>query len=1000
MTSTSSVLAALLILANAGPAQPQQPTGQQTGIVGTVIEKSTRRPLAGAQVFIRGTPVGRISDAAGRYTLLNVPPGARTVSVQLLGFTGAERNVTVTAGSMARADFELAEVALALDEIVVTGTPGGTRRRALGNSLASINASQVSQVTVTRNAMEMIAARTPGVSTQMASGLVGGMGAPIHIRGMSSIGLSNTPLVYIDGIRMNSRIESSGGPGSHQTSRINDIAPEDIASIEIIKGPSASTLYGTEASNGVIQIITKRGVSSAPVVTLSAQMGTLWFPDPVGYVGYHYALIDAQGKSVLDPGPGVRLDSVNLYAYERDFGKGDLFKNGALKYYSASAQGGFGDTRYFTSFDWDDELGVHVNNWGKKYAGRANIDFVLPGKVSVQVSSAYLQRETGIPTAEHVTAPLNMLVFGKHPIQSPETRGFSGATPEAAAQIKNWTDIRRFTGSALFNHRPADWFGQRFTVGLDYTTTEENLLFPRDVLGDKNFYGSRSLGERRLGGSTTPMYTFDYSGTATFNVNRKIRSASSLGAQYYITQRETFLGIGNVFPAPALTTISAAAQTSSTADYQENKSLGFFVQEQVEYNNRVFLTGAVRADDNSAFGTDFAAAIYPKVSAAWVVHEEPFWKFAPLVSSLRLRGAFGAAGKQPDVFAAVRLYNPTPGPGGTATVTPGVIGNPSLKPERGEEVEVGFDAGLFNGRATVEFTYYNKNTKDAIISRQLPPSLGFPGTQFVNIGKIKSWGTELAVNGELLRGNSLGLSAGITFTHMDNRVDDLGGLDRISSGIIQHVKGQPLGGVYTIKVVSAEFQNGVRGGTKNEMCDAGADKPPVPCADAPLQYWGRSTPTWEGGVNSTVTLFRHLRLYARAEGRGGHIVQDNLIPPRLTPFNSSRQSILQDDPIVQAYRKLSREPAGLFEGGFVKLREVSVSYEMPQRWAHLFQASRATVSLQGRNVATLWRAGTRTFVENNHVPEPEVNGLGDFSLGTQGIYPPAPTILGTIKLTL
>ena len=178
--------------------------------------------------------------------------------------------------------------------------------------------------------------------------------------------------------------------------------------------------------------------------------------------------------------------------------------------------------------------------------------------------------------------------------------------------------------------------------------------------------------------------------------------------------------------------------TAAGESFVENTTLGVYVQQQFGWQGRLFLTGAVRADDNSAFGTDFDAAIYPKVSTTWVMHEEPFWNL-DFVNQFRVRAAWGQAGQQPDAFASSRLYTPNTGPDAAPILTAATIGNPDLGPERGEELEFGFDAE-FGGRWSVSYTRFERTTKDALVSRPVAPSLGFEGESRGSTGFASSAG--------------------------------------------------------------------------------------------------------------------------------------------------------------------------------------------------------------------------------------------------------------------
>lgn len=247
-------LAMLLVLAPAG-AQAQQATG---AVRGTVVEAGTRRPLPAVQVFIKGTSVGRLADANGVYLLPAVPVGQATIRIESIGFRSAEQTVTVTAGGTATANFELQPSAVGLDEIVVTGTAaGGATKRTLGNDISTIKASQITEVAPVSNVQQLLAGRTPGVTLTATSGVVGGT-SRMRIRGASSLNAGNDPVFFVDGVRVSSGTYSTGNT-RQGVSLLETFNPDDIESIEVIKGPAAATLYGAEAATGVVQIITKKG---------------------------------------------------------------------------------------------------------------------------------------------------------------------------------------------------------------------------------------------------------------------------------------------------------------------------------------------------------------------------------------------------------------------------------------------------------------------------------------------------------------------------------------------------------------------------------------------------------------------------------------------------------------------------------------------------------------------------------------------------------------------
>src|SRR5687768_15060853 len=273
------ILGVLLLL----PATVHAQTGS---IVGRVVATRTAQPLAGVAVEIEGTRLGAVTDGDGRYRIVNVPPGAPTVVARRIGYSLERQTVTVELERAATADFVLQATPISLDQVVITGTAGpGERLRSIGNSVATINVAQAVQLAAPPTLGSLLNARAPGVLINLSSGRLGS-GPSITIRGRSSIGQGNSPLLYVDGVRVNNSTglgAPAGGLGQQGSAiggRLDDFNPEDIESIEIIKGPAASTIYGTEASNGVIQIITKKGaVGAKPQFSMLVHHGTIFFRD-------------------------------------------------------------------------------------------------------------------------------------------------------------------------------------------------------------------------------------------------------------------------------------------------------------------------------------------------------------------------------------------------------------------------------------------------------------------------------------------------------------------------------------------------------------------------------------------------------------------------------------------------------------------------------------------------------------------------------------------------
>ncbi len=982
--------------------EPPAVSVRQGSVSGVVVEEGSQRPLAGVQVSVVGTGIGVLTNAAGRYLLVNVPAGQVRVRAQMIGYAAAEATVAVQSGESTVQNFSLRQEALALDEVVVTGTAGGTQRRAIGAVVERLNAAQVMEKAPVANVDQLIGQRTPGLIVLPAAGQVG-TGAPLRIRGASSLSLTNEPIVFIDGIRMDSDPRrGTTQRGGARVSRLNDLNPNDIESVEVIKGPAAATLYGTEASNGVIQIITKRGASGAPSFNITARMGTNWMQNPEGRAGLRWARNPQTGE----------LESFNVYENERINGLGPIFGRGLLQGYNANVRGGTEAIRYFVSASWDDDTGIVDWNWDKRLAVRANLDLVLSDRISLRASNGYVQSRTRLAQAAINVDPFSQLIWSTPATRDQPRRGWMVAPPEEWSTVEDRADNDRTTTSLEVSYQPFSWMRHRVVAGLDLNEEKSWTLWPRQPNGSAHFFGNMGLGSKSVTRGTRRFLTADYAGTATLDV-RNFALATSVGFQYYGRSTEAITATGQEFPAVPITSVTGGTVRNGLEIFEENATVGVFVQQQVGWQNRLFLTAAVRGDDNSAFGSEYDAAIYPKLSAAWVVHEEPFWGI-DWVQQLRLRGAWGAAGQQPGTFDAARLYDPEIGYRDNPALVPSAFGNPQLRPERGEELELGFDASVLGGRVNLNYTRYSRRVKDAIVNRPLSPSSGFSGTQVVNLGLVQGWGNEIGLETRLLQTRRFAWDLDTQFATMGNRIGSLGGLEFIGAGgQAQHREDYGVADLFMRRLISAEIDP--NGAVTSALCDGGTGVSgvdpggePVPCAQAPKVWWGPSQPTWQVGVGTTVTILNNLRLTTRVEGNGGHH-QINTEIRAIHNLGNSEAVLRRNDPILQAYRAFENDATGAYKAGFLRLREISANYILPRSLVERFGASGGSVSFGMRNVMMLWTAeqGWSTArdgsivvpVANMVAWDPEIRSTAQLGSDYQTIMPPTSSATMTLRLS-
>ncbi|HEU5209649.1 MAG TPA: SusC/RagA family TonB-linked outer membrane protein [Longimicrobiales bacterium] len=960
------------LLALAAPAE-----AQSGSVIGTVVSSGSLRPLSGAQVFAAGTDRGTVTDANGRFALTGLTGAQVTVNVVMLGYRDA--SVTVAVGT-SDLRIELAESALALDQIVVTGQVGGTQRRAVGNSVASVNAAEAVEIAPINSVQELINGRAPGVVIMPGTGMVGS-GSVVRVRGTSTFSLSGDPLIYVDGVRVLNETGSGisiQAFGSGVASRLNDFSEDDIESIEILKGPAAATLYGTEASRGVINIITKKGAPGGTRYTLSTSQGANWFMNPEGRMPVNYWR-----------GPDGEVQSLNITQRESDAGR-PIFRTGRVQEYSASVSGGAESLRYYLGFDMEDAEGAERNNWKEQVSTRANLQILPHENVDISVSVGYVQNdmqmscEGGCGGAMWGAVFSNPRFLGENctatsPYGCGFTRGFQSAPPERYYVFDATQGIDRLTGSVTANWKTFPWLTQRLTVGTDFTAEQNEEYQPRiSPAADTMLYflgPTTSLGYKYQTRRTHYNNTFDYAATVNTSLSESISSATSFGLQYY-QKRIEFIGVqGNEFAAPGLETVGTTARKTYTDDdYLDNNTLGVYAQQQFGLNSRLFVTAAARIDNNSAFGSDLDWVVYPKASLSWVLNEEPAIgeRLPDFIDAFKLRLAYGQSGQQPLSFSALRTYAAITGPFDTPAVTPSTVGNSELGPERGHEIEAGFDAGLWDDRVGLEFTYYNKRTTDAILLRPSAPSSGFTASRYVNAGEIVNQGVEALLRMQLMQRDNFAWDATLTAATNGAKVTKLvGGDTTIVLGSTQHRVGYAPRSWFRERVVSADYDPETNT-VSNVMCDDGSGGV-VACYNeagqvvAPRIYLGRTTPAFEGSVSTSLRFFDALTFYALVDVKTGYRKYDNNLRARCQVFSLCLENMYPEryDParIAMVRSNGTLSSFVINDASFAKLREVSLQYNVPQSIMSRMGARAGSINVAARNLHT-WTGYTGLDPEN------------------------------------
>lgn len=750
----------LLTLAAAATVGAQQPTGT---ITGTVVERGSDSPIASAQVTIVGTRLGASVSAQGTFTIRGAPLGTQKVRAQFIGFEPMEQTVTVTAAG-AKVTFQLTKAAYALSGVVVTAT-GEEKRRAVGTAMATMDTMSI-QRTAAANPQQLLAAASTGVSVLANSGQPGA-GATLRLRGVNSVSQGNNPLIYIDGVRVfngNGPVATGGG---QQSSPLNDISPDDIDHIEIVKGPSATTLYGTEASGGVIQIFTKTGRSGSAQWTANIASG-FNFQGHVGPTSDETGMWFNKCRGDLNVnGDGVKFEDPTCPA------SGSWLSNGPIQRNSLNVRGGTqGGTTYYVGGNWDDEKGTLPRSGAHNRGIRVNLGFAPAKGLTLAVNTSLAQNSSqGFADGNSAGgAALN--------ISRGTNSNYKGTgCVDLTVTCVNNADLFRsdvlnttvhFIGGATLTYQPIEGLTNRLALGYDNNNAEVNYVVPFANLRLPLGAMWQTLWHRQ-------MITADLASTYRRALSEQWSTSSSVGAQVfdsrlYSTSLETDNFSGPGYP----TLISGSTRLINDVSNQRVINAGFFAQEMIGWRDILFVTGGVRVDGNSAFGKSFGLQTYPKISASYVVSDESFWP-RRWVPSLKLRAAVGSSGKAPGAFDAVRTWDPVAAENGKPAVAPNQLGNADLGPERSQETELGFDLTALDGRVTLAVTHFAQTTKDALIPVIQAPSLGFSSSQLTNVGTLENSGNEITLSGELLRRDNVKLTAKVGMTTLHSNAVNVGG---------------------------------------------------------------------------------------------------------------------------------------------------------------------------------------------------------------------------------
>jgi TonB-linked SusC/RagA family outer membrane protein len=952
-------------------------------ITGTVTDAAAGAPLAGASVRIGTSQLGTQTTDDGKFTIRGVPAGTVELQINRIGYEAKKQSVVVTAGGTVTADIKLSQAAFSLSEVVVTVT-GAQKKAEISNTVASVDVAAKAEETTANSLGQLLSGQAAGV--QIVSAGAAGGGSRIRIRGQSSLSLSNAPVVYVDGIKVTSTATDGS---STNASRFDDLNPDEIETIDILKGPAAATLYGTEAANGVINITTKKGRAGATRRNFFGETGTSHDPSAGNYrdlwVSFQLnpdGTVNRECLLTAVASGACHIDSTYHGNVLNNPGLTPIV-NGSVNKIGMQVSGGADRIQYFVSGEYNKEMGPYKMPqaeisrleqergqsvpYTQIYPSanaltnlRTNLSTQLGSKADFNVSLGYIQRAYRKPANEDNSTGLMVdAIAGSARTDQKDRRGvaLNGYRSYPMGDIfgqEYRSDVNRFVNSINARYYPLSWLNVRANIGADWAmdNTKQLVQFNQGPFGETSRQGD--ITDTR---TETGQYTVDLGATANAGFWGRFNSKSSLGVQYYRTYSDNVSGRGRILP-PGATQISAGATQTTSEGTNTTITLGEYAEQVLSYADRVFLTGGLRYDGNSSFGESFSGVFYPKVGMSWLMSEESFFPRYDWLNSFRLRATYGTSGVQPGTIDAVRYYSSTTGtingvdnPG----VQLGSLGNPKLKPEYSGEFETGFDMSLFNSKTTAEFTYYNKKTKDALIARPLAPSLAGISTLFDNLGSIRNQGMELTLNNRLIDNNEYGLDIQITGSTNKNRILTLGdGVTPVYTGNRQtqyNAPGYPLYGMWG-KVVTWNDANNDGLLAVNEVCQTAGG---CTLADTNV-YYGPSYPTKEFAVNPRFELLkRKLAISAQFDHKQGMLKFNNTLRHQSQGGQSAQgywdpNATLEQQACTIAANNYATYSCMYENGRFTRLREVAVSYQVPDRLAGRLRASRATIVAAGRNL--------------------------------------------------
>ena len=973
-------------------ARPAAPT--VVGMVGGRVRDANGRLLAHVAVSIFDSTVSAsmYTNDSGIYVLRDIPEGEHVIRARLIGFRPAEQTITVSSRRILELDFELEITGSRLQEVVSTAT-GQRRKLELGSDITVIDAATIVREQPVTSVTDLLEGRVPGMVIQRTSGAPGDP-ARIRLRGAGSPNMSNDPIVIVDGIRVySSQSGLRGGNLAALTSGkdtltgeyaapspLDYIDPNSIETIEVIKGPSAATLYGQDAANGVIVVTTKKGRAGPTRWTLSAERGMTEMTGDYPELMMRWGHPVADDQRVFCPvsnrttgsnlGSSVCVADTTVYFQMLNDPELTVLDQGSRTAATVGVSGGTDALTYNVTGSYQDEVGLvklpgyareryrlsegrdvpdwmdrpqNLTRWGATSRLVARLGSTADVSLTANLSrteqqrseleqqlgslmSTYLDRETGIYWEKFSSGTVDEV--GETLVDFHE-RALAAAT--------------EFTNGASLNWRPVSWLTTTANAGINIVQRADEILLPHGFGS-----GSEINGRLRTAHGTAVTSTVDMRALAGFPIRGGFRLQLATGVNYTgesvedLAMNARGLADGTELPLPD-------AELQFSRRDAEQATFGWYIEPSISHR-RFWLSTGIRLDGGNTFGTRVKLPAFPKLSLSYLVSDESFFPWKAIVPVLRLRIAYGHAGRQPGPVDRLRLYGAANPVWVDGEFVDGVdlesLGNTKLEPERTEELEGGFDADLLDDRLTLSFTGYRKTTRDALMRVPVPPSVyGGDVQRLANIGTVLNEGLEASIGAEVVRSDPVTWSVQLSLTQQRNELLELGrGVEPFYSSGNDNEGGARIAAGYPLFGRWIKPMIGYADANENGRIDESE----VLYGDTTV-FVGGTLPNYQANLHTTLRLLRGAVAVTAGFMYDDGMTQDNRVGRDLAPFSPGWND--PDAPLAEQARMWDKTGYTWVQTvSTLRFNSLAVTYNVPTRFMQRTGARAMSLSLQGTNL--------------------------------------------------